>query len=54
MGLRAERRPGERLPLRDFPGPSAGSGISWPELEAILEKRGGKRWAFTVWLQPFG
>ncbi len=26
----------------------------WPELEAILRKRGGKRWAFTVWLQPSG
>lgn len=24
----------------------------WPELEALLQKRGGKRWAFTVWLQP--
>src|SRR5438552_7046894 len=23
-------------------------------LEALLEKRGGKRWAFTVWLQPSG
>ena len=26
----------------------------WPELEALLQKRGGKRWAFTVWLQPSG
>ncbi len=26
----------------------------WPELEALLRKRGGKRWAFTVWLQPSG
>jgi len=25
---------------------------AWPELEALLRKRGGKRWAFTVWLQP--
>lgn len=24
----------------------------WPELEALLQKRGGKRSAFTVWLQP--
>ena len=23
----------------------------WPDLEALLRKRGGKRWAFTVWLQ---
>ena len=26
----------------------------WPELEALLRKRGGKRWAFTVWIQPPG
>jgi len=26
----------------------------WPELEALLQRRGGKRWAFTVWLQPSG
>jgi len=26
----------------------------WPELEALLQKHGGKRWAFTVWLQPSG
>jgi len=24
---------------------------SWPELETLLEKRRGKRWAFTVWVQ---
>ncbi len=27
---------------------------AWPELEALLQKRGGKRWAFTVWVQPSG
>lgn len=27
---------------------------AWPEVEALLRKRGGKRWAFTVWLQSSG
>ena len=26
----------------------------WPELEALLQNRGGKRSTFTVWLQPSG
>ncbi len=24
---------------------------AWPQLEALLDKRQGKRWAFTVWVQ---
>ncbi|MGQ0796643.1 MAG: nucleotidyltransferase family protein [Methanobacteriota archaeon] len=24
---------------------------AWPQLEALLRKRGAKRWAFTVWVQ---
>jgi len=24
---------------------------AWPELEALLRKRGAKRWGFTVWVQ---
>ena len=45
-----ERIGGRKLGRGTFLIPSR----SWPELEALLEKRGGKRWAFTVWLQPSG
>ena len=45
-----ERVGGRKLGRGTFLVPSR----SWPELEALLQKRGGQRWAFTVWLQPPG
>ena len=43
-----ERVGGRKLGRGTFLVPSR----AWPELEALLRKHGGKRWAFTVWLQP--
>src|SRR2546421_1194673 len=44
---------GMRRPLLSA-GDLRGPRSTVDSLEALLEKRGGKRWTFAVWLQPSG
>ncbi len=45
-----ERVGGRKLGRGTFLIPSR----AWPELEALLQECGAKRWAFTVWIQASG